>query len=87
VVHGERSRDCSGALAGGQAPDRFLALMFIELRLSTEPGAPSPGGLPAVVSPLHDPLALILGQCAEERERNADPTFQLCAILRMIGLA
>jgi hypothetical protein len=48
-----------------------FALMFIELRLSAEPGAPSPGGLPAVVSPLHDALPLIFGQCAYERDEAA----------------
>ena len=68
VVDGERSGDCAGALAGGQAPNRFRALMFIELRLSTEPSAPSPGSPPAVVGLLHDALALILGECAQERD-------------------
>jgi len=73
MVHGEGSRHSSSTFAGAQPPDRFLALVFIELRSSTEPGSPSLGRLPAVVRPLHDALTLVLGHGAEKgNEATAD---------------
>ena len=71
MVHAVALRNLPGALAAEEPLQGFLPLVSIELGLAAEDGAASLGGRPAVVRPLHDPLALILGQRGQERDEAA----------------
>ena len=70
VVDPEGLRYGPAALASFEPIDDFLLLMRVELGFAAEVGATFDGGDPALVSALHDPVALVFGHSAQEGDER-----------------
>ena len=71
VMHAEGACNRSAGVPFGEALLGFCLLVFGELGLPTEFGAPLARCHPAVVGSFQDPLALVLRQCGEKSNEQA----------------